>query len=331
VVGLFVKSDYPSAGDEGFVIVLMEILLILALAIALDVALGDPPNIIHPVAWMGKVISFLEKGNIGHRPAAQFIYGTAMTLLMIALFVAPVYFILLYLGHRSLIASAIVAAVLLKFTFSIKGLRHAALKVRHLLQDNNLDEARVELRSLVSRNTDLPRPLLVSATVESVAEGICDSLVAPLFYFVLFGVPGAIGYRVVNTMDSMIGYHGKYEHLGKFASRLDDILNFIPARLTAFLLVLAARVMKRNGRNAWQTAFREHTQTQSPNAGWPMAAMAGALDVQLEKVGHYKLGEGKTALVPETINGSVKLFLMAALIWVLICLMVGVIWVVTTA
>jgi adenosylcobinamide-phosphate synthase len=163
-----------------------------------------------------------------------------------------------------------------------------------------------------------------------VAEGICDSLVAPLFYFVLFGIPGAIGYRVVNTIDSMIGYHGKYEYLGKFASQLDDILNFIPARLTAFLLVLAARVMKRNGHNAWQTAFREHNQTQSPNAGWPMAAMAGALDVQLEKVGHYKLGEGRAALVPETIDGSVKLFLMAALIWVLICLIVEVIWFVIT-
>ena len=127
--------------------------------------------------------------------------------------------------------------------------------------------------------------------MESVAESTCDSLVAPLFYFLLLGVPGAIGYRVVNTLDSMIGYHGKYEYLGKFAARLDDVLNFIPARLTALLLVLAAFVMKRNGRKAWQTALREHAKTESPNAGWPMAAMAGALDVRLEKVGHYQLGK----------------------------------------
>ncbi len=308
----------------------MEI-IILALAIILDMALGDPPNVIHPVAWMGKVISFLEKARLGHHPAVQFLYGTATTLLMIALFVAPVYFILLYLGQLNIIASTIVAAVLLKCTFSIKGLRLAAIKVRKLLQENKLDEARLELRSLVSRDTDLPRPLLVSATVESVAEGICDSLVAPLFYFLLFGLPGAIGYRVVNTMDSMIGYHGKYEHLGKFASRLDDVLNFIPARLTALLLVLAALVLKRNGRNAWQTALREHTRTESPNAGWPMAAMAGALDVRLEKTDYYIIGKANALPVPDTIDTSLKLLVLAASAWMLICFISGVIYFVITA
>lgn len=254
-----------------------------------------------------------------------------MTLFTMALFIIPTYFILMYLKSLHPAAYIIVAALLLKCTFSIKGLQHAALGVKKLLLDNKLDEARWELRSLVSRNTDLPKPLLVSATVESVAEGTGDSLVAPLFYFLLFGVPGAIGYRVVNTMDSMIGYHGKYEYLGKFASRLDDVLNFIPARLTALLLVLAALVLKRNGHNSWQAAFREHARTESPNAGWPMAAMAGALNVRLEKVEHYQLGKEKAVLVPETIDASVKLFLMAASAWVLICFIVGVIhFVITT-
>lgn len=309
----------------------MEIILILALAIALDLALGDPPNAIHPVAWMGKVIALLQRGGQRHRAAAQFLYGMGMTLFTMALFIIPTYFILMYLKSLHPAAYIIVAALLLKCTFSIKGLQHAALGVKKLLLDNKLDEARWELRSLVSRNTDLPKPLLVSATVESVAEGTGDSLVAPLFYFLLFGVPGAIGYRVVNTMDSMIGYHGKYEYLGKFASRLDDVLNFIPARLTALLLVLAALVLKRNGHNSWQAAFREHARTESPNAGWPMAAMAGALNVRLEKVEHYQLGKEKAVLVPETIDASVKLFLMAASAWVLICFIVGVIhFVITT-
>jgi adenosylcobinamide-phosphate synthase len=309
----------------------MEILLILALATALDLALGDPPNAIHPVAWMGKVIAFWERGGYGRRPATGFLYGLGMALFTIALFGIPAYFLLIYLKSLNLVAYIIVAAVLLKLTFSLRGLRRAALQVKELLQNNKLDEARLELRSLVSRNTgDLPQPLLVSATVESVAEGAGDSLVAPLFYFLLFGVPGAIAYRVVNTMDAMIGYHGKYEHLGKFASRLDDVLNFIPARLTALVLVLAALVMKRNGRNSWQTALREHARTESPNAGWPMAAMAGALNARLEKVGHYQIGEGNTTLVPETIDSSIKLFLMAASIWLLICFIVGVIHLVIT-
>ena len=299
----------------------METIIILILAVALDLALGDPPNALHPVAWMGKVIAFLEKGGLKLHPAAQILYGAAMTLFMLALFVVPVYFVFLYLGQVSLVANTILAAIILKFTFSIKGLRHAALKVKKLLRAKNLDETRFELRSLVSRDTtDLPEPMLVSSAVESVAEGAGDSLVAPLFYFIFFGIPGAIGYRVVNTMDSMIGYHGKYEYLGKFASRLDDILNFIPARLAALLLVFAAFIMKRRGRNAWQTALRQHGRTESPNAGWPIAAMAGALDVQLEKPGYYKLGEARVSLVPDTIGNSIKLFSIAASVWIVICL-----------
>jgi adenosylcobinamide-phosphate synthase len=301
----------------------METILIIAMAVVIDLALGDPPNAFHPIAWMGKIISLMEKVGLKLNPTAQFCYGMGMTLFTIALFVVPVYFVFLYLGHFSLFASVIVAVLLLKSTFSIKGLRRAAFKVKQLLQDEKLNEMRFELRALVSRDTkDLPEPLLISAAVESVGEGTCDSLVAPLFYFLFFGIPGAIGYRVVNTMDSMIGYHGKYEYLGKFAARLDDVLNYIPARIAALLLVLAA-VLKRNGRNAWRTACREHTRTESPNAGWPMAAMAGALNVRLEKVGHYVLGGEKTALVPETIDNAVSVFSIATTLWILICFIAG--------
>lgn len=307
----------------------MEVIAILVLAAALDMALGDPPNAIHPVAWMGKVIGFLARGGFRYGKAFQFSYGMMMSLFTIALFAVPAYYIVAYLKDFNLAAYIIVSVVLLKLSFSIKGLQQAALKVKRLLKADKPDEARFNLRSLVKRDTgDLPEPLLVSAAVESVAENASDSLVAPLFYFLLLGVPGAIGYRAVNTLDTMIGYHGKYEYSGKFAARLDDVVNFIPARLTALLLVMAAFFMKRNGRSAWQTALREHARTESPNAGWPMAAMAGALDVQLEKVGHYKLGNGNGALVADTIDNSVKLFLTASIIWVLICLIVEVIYLV---
>ena len=309
----------------------MEIIPILALAIAIDMAMGDPPNAFHPVAWMGKVISFLEKGGFKFNQVGQLIYGIAMTIFTTALFVIPVYFLIIYLHDLNQVAYIIVTAVLLKFTFSIRGLRRAVMKVRRLLQEDKLDKTRFELRALVSRDTkDLNEPLLVSAAVESVAEGTCDSLVAPIFYFLLLGVPGAIGYRVVNTLDSMIGYHGKYEHLGKLAARLDDVLNFIPARLASLLLVLAAAT-KRRGRDAWKTALKEHARTESPNAGWPMAAMSGALNVRLEKVGHYVLGEGRAAPVLESIDSTVKLFSLAALIWILICFIAGGIKIVVTA
>jgi adenosylcobinamide-phosphate synthase len=255
-----------------------------------------------------------------------------MTLVTIGLFTAPVYFILLYLKSLSFVAYVVVGAALLKSTFSLRGLRQAAIDIKRLLVKKRLGEARFELRSLASRDTGgLSKPLLVSAAVESVAENTSDSFIAPLFYFLLLGIPGAIAYRVVNTMDAMVGYHGKYEYSGKFASRLDDILNFIPARLTALLLVLATFLSGRNGGTSWQIARSEHSKTESPNAGWPMAAVAGALNVQLEKVGHYKLGKVNAPLIPETIDASLKLTQITALIWVLICFMAGGIRFVLTA
>ncbi|MFH1775873.1 MAG: cobalamin biosynthesis protein [Chloroflexota bacterium] len=309
----------------------MDILIISLLAVGVDWALGEPKAAVHPVVWMGKVIFFLERFGGFKSNAAQFCYGLGMVLVTLGLFISPVYFALSYLRPFSLAGYLVLGALLLKTTISLRKLGQVALRVERLLQADKLDEARFELRSLVSRDTQgLSKPQLVSATVESVAENTCDSVIAPLFYFVLLGVPGAIAYRVVNTMDAMIGYHGKYEYLGKFASRLDDMLNFIPARLTALLLALAAFLSRRNGRASWRVALREHARTESPNAGWPMAAIAGALDVQLEKVGSYKLGQAGKPLVPETVDASWRLALIAMLSWVSICAVAGVVYFVTT-
>ena len=302
----------------------MDITLILLLALAFDLTLGEPHRVMHPVVWMGKVISSLERGVGSQSPAARFLYGLGMVIFTTGLFAASAYFILVYLESLNLVLYVVVGALIFKTTFSIKELQRTALGIKRLLIEDKLDEARFELRSLVSRDTrDLPEPRLVSATVESVAESMCDSFVAPLFYFLLLGVPGAIAYRVVNTMDSMIGYHGRYEYLGKFASRLDDVVNFIPARLTALLLVLAAFLSGKEGKRSWQVALSEHSKTESPNSGWPIAAAAGALDVQLEKVGYYKLGEPHKPLAPETIDASLTLAQAAMLVWISICLITG--------
>lgn len=307
----------------------MDVLLILALALIADFTLGDPPDTFHPVAWMGKVISFLERGRLSHSPLFQFIYGAVITLLVMALFTLPVYFLLLYLKDVSFAAYVLAGAVLLKLTFSLRGLENTVHKIKRLLLDEKLDQVRFELRALVSRDTSsLSKPFLISAAVESAAESICDSFVAPLFYFLFLGVPGAFAYRVVSTLDSMIGYHGEYEYLGKFPSRLDDVLNFIPARLTALLLVLAAFFSRRSGRRSWQVALGDHSKTESPNAGWPMAAAAGALNIQLEKVGHYKLGRANAPLVPETVDESLSLVQIAAVTWILACFAIEVIYLV---
>lgn len=302
----------------------MDILLIVSLALVFDLALGEPPRPVHPVVGMGKVIAFLEKRRIGQSSLAQFYYGIGMTLITLGVFTIPAYFVLLYLKGLSLVAYVIVGAVLLKTTFSLKELRRAALSIKQLLLEGKPDEASFKLRLLVSRDTQgLPHSLLASATVESVAENTSDSFIAPLFYFLLLGVPGAIAYRVVNTLDAMVGYHGEYEYLGKFASRLDDIVNFIPARFTALLIVLAAFLSRKDGQASWRVALSEHAKTESPNAGWPMAAVAGALNVQLEKRGHYQLGRVNKLPAPESIDASLKLMQIVALVWVIICLTVG--------
>jgi adenosylcobinamide-phosphate synthase len=146
-----------------------------------------------------------------------------------------------------------------------------------------------------------------AAAIESVAENLSDSFVAPLCAYALFGVPGALAYRAINTFDSMVGYHGDYEYLGRTAARLDDLVNLIPARVTALLIVVGAVLARHHSFDAARTALQEHGRTESPNAGWPMAAMAGALRVRLEKMGHYQLGTAFGACQPSAIGPALRI------------------------
>ncbi len=299
----------------------MDSLLVLLLALFIDLIFGDPPTLVHPVGWMGKLIALMEKLSPKKSANAQFFYGIMMVLIGTAAFCAVTYFLLEYLDELHRIAYIIVGAVLLKSTFTITGLRRSALRVGKYLMEKDLKGAQTHMGSLVSRDTeDLTEPLIVAATVESVAENTSDSIVAPLFWFLILGVPGAIAYRMVNTFDSMVGYHGKYEHLGKFAARLDDALNFIPARLTGLMMVVATFFSRSNTSDAWHIMIRDHSKTASPNAGWPMSAAAGALGVQLEKIGHYKLGEANNELSFNKIDTMVVLMYLVTAIWVLLCL-----------
>lgn len=294
----------------------MEIIFILLIALAVDLTFGEPGNILHPVAWLGK-LTFLEMKLAPEKGRqAQLIYGISIVLITLAAITALTYFLVLYLQDMNLLIYVVVAGILLKFTFSLRGLAQAVAEVKGLLSQDNLDGARICSRSLVSRDTaDLDENQLMSAAVESASENSCDSFVAPLFYFMLFGVPGAVAYRVINTFDAMIGYHGELEYLGKFAARLDDVVNFIPARITALLIVLAAWVCRKNVSQAWHIMIRDHKKTKSPNAGWTMSAIAGALGIRLEKTGHYQLGDDRCSLSLDTMDDSVRVIVVASIIW----------------
>ena len=269
--------------------------LALLLALLLDLTLGEPPNRLHPTVWMGKTVALAERVAPGPQAAtaAQLIYGALMALLIPAAWAALAWAVSFGLLQLHPLAYLVVVAALLKTTFSVRMLHRVAADIGRILSSGDINEARRQMSALVSRDTSkLTIGQMAAGAIESVAENITDSIVGPLLAFALFGLPGAAAYRAVNTLDSMVGYHGRYEYLGKASARLDDLVNLIPARLAALLLWLATIPMPGMAAGkAWRIILAHRGRTESPNAGWTMAAMAGGLDVTLEKVGHYRLGD----------------------------------------
>ncbi len=297
----------------------MEELWVLLLAVAWDLALGEPPAPVHPVVWMGRIIGLLERwAPSGRAPALA--YGAAVTILLTAAFAGGAALLLGYLRGLSALAYVLVGAYLFKSSFSFRELWRAGARMRESLSRKGLASARQEVRALVSRDPEsLDEPHLVSATVESLAENLTDSIVAPALFFLLFGVPGALAYRAVNTLDAMIGYRGRYEYLGKVAARLDDLLNYLPARLAALSVVAGAWPARQDVGGAWRIMRRDGGRTESPNAGWTMAAAAGALGLQLEKIGHYRLGEAVSPVSAAKIGSMLAILGWAASIWLVAC------------
>ena len=280
--------------------------IVLGLALAVDLALGEPSNRLHPTVWIGKTISWAERA-APKSPGAQLVYGGAIALLIPAAWGAAGWAVaqgLLLVHPLAYIAGG---ALVLKTTFSVRMLHRAASDVRSSLRGDDIAAVRSGMPALVSRDpSGLTAEEATAAAVESVSENLTDSIVGPLLAFALFGLPGAVAYRAINTLDSMIGYHGRYEYLGKAAARLDDLVNLVPARVTAWLLVMVSLVVPGQGaRGACRIMWRDRGSTESPNAGWTMSAMAGALGVALEKTGHYRLGDATRAIEPEDISRAI--------------------------
>jgi adenosylcobinamide-phosphate synthase len=289
-------------------------LAVLLAALAVDIVLGEPPNALHPVVWMGKLIGSLER-RLPRGKAWLELSGGALLALLVPSAFGVAAWALLHGFERWSVAHFVASVWLLKSSFAFRGLGRAAFGVRDALARGDLPAARYALRSLCSRDPSaLDAPLLVAATVESVAENASDSVVAPLFFYALFGVPGAIAYRAMNTLDSMIGYHGRFEYVGKVAARLDDALNYLPARLTAALLVVGGLLARRDAHGGLSMWRRDGGKTESPNAGQPMATMAGLLGVQLEKVGHYRLGDPGEPLVAVQIDRAWRIVTLGVVV-----------------
>jgi adenosylcobinamide-phosphate synthase len=263
-------------------------------ALLFDLVLGDPPNRFHPTAWMGSLIRFTLRFRPHGNTFTESLYGILILLVGISLTTSMGLGIQYIASFLPLWAGILLQALFLKLTISLRGLDRAAREVQTALQNNHLPEARRLLSwHLVGRDTvKLNESQVSAAAIESVAENSSDGIIAPLFFFVLGGLPAAFAYRFANTADSMLGYRDvEREWLGKFPARLDDVLNLIPARLTGLFIVVAAPFCGASLMSAWKIMWRDSSATASPNAGVPMSAMAGALGVELEKVDHYHLGK----------------------------------------
>jgi adenosylcobinamide-phosphate synthase len=261
----------------------------------LDLAFGDPPNRLHPVAWLGRILAAGRRRFCRGTPARLVVAGGALTLVTSGVAVLCAWGVTVVAAHLGW-AQPLVVGAALWLLLALRGLFVAAAEVAAALTRGDLPAARAMLAwHLVSRPTqDLDDGQIASAAVESVAENLTDAFAAPVVMFLLLGLPGAALYRAVNTADAMIGYRdGALEHFGKLAARLDDALNIVPARLAALAIVAASALAGAEARGAWRTLLRDRARTTSPNAGWTMSAIAGALGVALEKPGSYRLGEGR--------------------------------------
>jgi adenosylcobinamide-phosphate synthase len=283
---------------------------VVLLAFAIDRWLGDPPNRFHPVAWMGSFIALAKRRAPAHGNARRFVFGLLLLIAGVVMMTACGLLAEKVTSVCPLVVGIVLQACLLKSTFSLRSLVHAAKQVETPLKEGNLVVARQQLSyHLVSRDvSELNTADVSAATIESIAENTSDSVVAPLLYFAIAGLPGALVYRFVNTCDAMLGYRTpELEWLGKASARLDDVLNLVPARLTAIVMILVGGIREANLKDAFRFWMRDHALTASPNAGHPMSAAAGVLGVSLEKKGHYLLGMGLRSPDVNDIGRAIRL------------------------
>jgi adenosylcobinamide-phosphate synthase len=252
-------------------------------AFFLDLVVGDPRWPTHPVILMGKVISSGEQQLLSSNSGCDFLGGMALSLFVIGLSAATAWALIALFHLLPFWLSFIATAALGSSTLATRGLLDAIKLIETPFRAGNIVLAREKLSHIVGRETaTLNHDKVLRASLESLSESTCDGIVAPLFYLFLGGVPLAMAYKAISTLDSMIGYRTeRYFYFGKFAAHLDDMVNFIPARLTALFLVIATLALRLNSARALRVAWRDHANHLSPNAGYPEAALAGALGIRL--------------------------------------------------
>ena len=252
------------------------------IAYILDLIFGDPQNIIHPVQIIGKIISLGEKILLKEKSGSRYKFFAGIIL---NIFVVSITYGLTCLIYKSSKISGVFTLIeiyLMYTVFSVNSLAREGNRVYNILKEGNIEKARKDLSYLVSRDTEtMDEKMIIRSTMETISENTVDGIVAPMFYMFLGGLPLAMTYKAINTLDSMVGYKNeKYMDFGKFSAKIDDVANFIPARITGVLMVAASMILRYNYKNSLKMFIRDRKNHSSPNSAHAEASVAGALGVQ---------------------------------------------------
>ncbi|WMY75303.1 adenosylcobinamide-phosphate synthase CbiB [Buttiauxella selenatireducens] len=313
-------------------------LLAWAVAWILDYLLGDPHHWPHPVRWIGALITFVQRlvRRCCRSETALSIGGGLMWLSVVGI-TWGVAWGLLHIANAIHPAFGWIVEVWMIFTvLAARSLDDAARDVEQPLRAGNLEESRKKLAWIVGRDTSqLHMPQINRAVVETVAENTVDGVIAPLFFLLLGGAPLAMAYKAVNTLDSMVGYkHEKYRAIGKVSARMDDLANFIPARISWLLLSLAAWLCRKNAVDALRIGWRDRYNHSSPNCGWSEATVAGALGIRLggpneyfgQRIDKPWLGDASREIAVDDISGTIQLMWVASTLALMLFALVRIIW-----
>jgi len=271
-------------------------LLSIGLAYGLDLIFGDPRWLPHPVRSMGKLTDYLEKKLRGSI-SSQILSGVVLATAVVGLAYLGSFFAIRLATQINRWAGFTLSTLLIFTALSTRSLGREARSVYHSLKSGNIKDARKKLSLIVGRDTQaLNEDEIIRATVETVAENSVDGIISPLFYAAFGGAPLALAYKAINTLDSMVGYKNeRYLYFGWFSAKLDDVANYIPARLSILLIPLASLILRKRTLNSLCTILRDGKKSPSPNAGIPEAGFAGALGIQLGGVNYY---QGKRIFKP---------------------------------
>ena len=301
---------------------ILEGIVIVGFALLLDFLIGDPKTKYHPTAWIGKLIAVLVPFTRNNSPKKELFGGILIVFAVVAivstlLVALDLGISLLTIDIVSLVVSIAVGSILLKTTIAIRGMQKHALSVVDALEKDDLDSARNHLSMIVKRNTKhLDKNHISSAVLESVSENTVDGITGPLFYYAIFGLPGAFVYRAINTIDSMVGYKTSlFRNIGWFGANCDTILNYIPSRLTGLVMILSALILGYNWKESFYIMRRDGKKLESPNAGFPIAALAGALGTKLEKINYYAVGDGNIEFTKSHIISAIRLMKVSSILF----------------